>query len=156
SSSLGLFGVLVLLTVLAALLGQADAAKKPGAERRASTSTASERLGAVDAWTAYAYKEKSGQVCYLVGEPQKSESAGVKRKPPTALITHRPGEKTVNVVSFVEGYPLKEGSEVSLDVGGAKFELFIKNDSAWARTAQLDKSIVEAMARAKQAVVKGI
>jgi hypothetical protein len=71
------------------------------------------------------------------------------------MVTHRPAEKVANVVSFVEGYPLKEGSDVSLDIGGAKFDLFTKNDSAWARTAELDKTIVEAMAKGKQAVVKG-
>jgi hypothetical protein len=59
-------------------------------------------------------------------------------------------------VSFVEGYPLKEGSDVSLDIGGAKFDLFTKGDSAWARTAELDKAIVDAMAKGRQAVVKGV
>jgi hypothetical protein len=73
-----------------------------------------------------------------------------------AMITHRPGEKIANVVSFVEGYPLKEGSEASLDIGGAKFDLFTKGDSAWARTPELDKSIVEAMTKGKQATVKGM
>jgi hypothetical protein len=100
------------------------------------------------------YKEKSGQVCYLAGEPQKSEPAGIKRKPPTAMVTHRPDEKVANVVSFVEGYPLKEGSDASLDVGGTKFDLFTKGDSAWAATADLDKTIVEAMAKGKQAILK--
>jgi hypothetical protein len=94
-------------------------------------------------------------VCYLAGEPKKSEPAGGKRKHPVAMVTHRPGEKIANVVSFVEGYPLKEGSEVSLDIGGAKFDLFTKGDSAWARTPELDKAIVEAMAKGKQAIVKG-
>jgi hypothetical protein len=70
------------------------------------------------------------------------------------MVTHRPGEKIANVVSFIEGYPLKEGSEVSLYIGGVKFDLFTKGDSAWARTPELDKSIVEAMAKGKQAIVK--
>ena len=72
------------------------------------------------------------------------------------MITHRSGEKITNVVSFVEGYPLKEGSDASLDIGGTKFDLFTKDDSAWARTAELDQAIVEAMAKGKQAVIKGI
>src|SRR5260370_38248036 len=72
------------------------------------------------------------------------------------MVTHRPVEKIANVVSFVEGYALKEGSEVALDVGGTKFELFTKDDSAWARTAELDKPIVTALSKAKQAVVKGV
>lgn len=72
------------------------------------------------------------------------------------MVTHRPEEKVANVVNFVEGYPLKEGSEVSLDIAGAKFDLFTKGDSAWARTSDLDKTIVEAMAKGQQAIVKGI
>ena len=71
------------------------------------------------------------------------------------MVTHRPGENVANVVSFIQGYPLKEGSDVALDIGGTKFELFTKGDSAWARTAELDKTIVEAMAKGTQVVVTG-
>lgn len=147
------FVVGLLLSISAA--SHAESSKKPGNAAQSRAETAAERLGFADGWTAYAYSEKSGKVCYLAGEPKKSEPAGRKRKHPLAMITHRPGEKIANVVSFLEGYPLKEDSEVSLDVGGAKFDLFTKGDSAWARTPELDKSIVEAMAKGKQAIVKG-
>jgi Invasion associated locus B (IalB) protein len=149
---------LILLVVLSFPLTVSNAAgagkEKPGESDPASTT--SQRLGKAEGWTAYVYKEKSGQVCYIDGEPQKSEPANVKRKQPRATVTHRPDEKVANVVNFVAGYPLKEGSEVSLDIGGTKFDLFTKGDSAWARTSDLDKMIVETMAKAKQAVVKEI
>jgi hypothetical protein len=147
------FVVGLLFSISAA--SHAESPKKPGNSAQTTTGTPAERLGTVDAWTAYAYSEKSGKVCYLAGEPKKSERASVKRKRPMAMITHRPDEKIANVVSFVEGYALKEGSDVSLDIGGAKFDLFTKGDSAWARTPELDKSIVEAMTKGKQAIVKG-
>jgi hypothetical protein len=150
------FGLVVGLLLSTSAVGHAEGSKKPANPAQTPTGTPAERLGAADAWTAYAYSEKTGKVCYLAGEPKKSEPAGGKRKHPLAMVTHRPGEKIANVVSFVEGYPLKEGSEVSLDIGGAKFDLFTKGDSAWARTPELDKSIVEAMTKAKQAVVKGM
>jgi invasion protein IalB len=153
STSLSL---LILLLLSLPTAGQAAKSKKPDNSTPPPAATPSERLGAAAAWTAYAYQEKSSKVCYLAGEPQKPEPAGRKRNHPLAMVTHRPGEKIANVVSFVEGYPLKEGSDVSLDIGGAKFDLFTKGDSAWARTAELDKVIVEAMAKGKQAVVKGI
>ena len=155
STSLSL---LILLLLSIPTVGQAAGSKKPDDSTPASAATPSERLGAAASWAAYAYKEKSGRVCYLAGEPepQKREPAGRKHKHPMAMVTHRPGEKIANVVSFAEGYPLKEGSDVSLDIGGAKFELFTKGDSAWARTAELDKAIVEAMAKGKQAIVKGV
>jgi len=69
------------------------------------------------------------------------------------IVTHRPEENIANVVSFVEGYALKEGTDVSLDIGGAKFDLFTKNDSAWARTAEIDRAIVAALVKGQQAVV---
>lgn len=112
-------------------------------------------LGNFDAWSAYSSQDKTGKVCYLVGQAQKSEPAGFARKPPSAIVTHRPVEKITNVVSFVEGYTLKDGSDVALDINGSKFELFTKDDSAWARTSDLDKTIVTALAKGKQAVVKG-
>jgi len=115
-----------------------------------------EALGRADSWAAYASQDSTGRVCYVVGQPQKSEPGGFARKSPTAMVTHRPAEKITNVVSFVEGYGLKEGSEVALDLGGTtRFQLFTKDDSAWARTSDMDKTIVAAMLKSRQAVVKG-
>jgi len=149
--------LLVLWVFPLAIPNVAGAAKKKSGNTVPSPpAVASQLLGTAEGWTAYVYKEKSGQVCYLAGSPQKSEPANAKRKPPTAMVTHRPEEKVTNVVSFVEGYQLKEGSDSSLDIGGTKFDLFTKGDSAWARTGDLDKTIVEAMAKGKQAIVKGI
>src|SRR5262249_49703585 len=82
------------------------------------------------------------------------EPSGGKRRHPLAMVTHRPGEKVADVVSFVEGSPLKEGSGVALDIGPAKFELFTNGDSAWARTAELAKSIVGAVTKGQQALVR--
>jgi hypothetical protein len=149
------FSFVVGMLLLIYLAGHAESSKRSATAAQTTTGTPAERLGSAETWTAYAYSEKSGKVCYVAGEPKKAEPAGGKRKHPVAMVTHRPGEKVANVVSFVEGYPLKEGSEVSLDVGGAKFDLFTKGDGAWARTPELDKAIVEAMTKGKQAVVKG-
>jgi len=106
-------------------------------------------------WTAYASGDKPGRICYLVGRPQKSDSAGVARKAPVAMVTHRPSESISNVVSFVEGYPLKSGSDAALEIDDKKFDLFTNDDSAWARTAELDRAIVSALLKARTATIKG-
>jgi hypothetical protein len=149
---------MLLLAAAASLASPAAGEETHHAPRPASspTESAPKRLGAVDGWSAYVYKEKSGRVCYLFGEAQKAEPAGIKRKAPTAMVTHRPEEKINNVVSFTEGYPLRKGSNVTVDVGGSKFDLFTRDDSAWASTADLDKSIVDALTKGKEAVVKGV
>jgi hypothetical protein len=146
---------LILLSLSTSTTYGAVAPKKPDASAAPSTTSPAQRLGSAGSWTAYTYKDKSGKVCYLVSEAQKRVPTIAKRQRSIAMVTHRPGENVANVVSFNEGYPLKEGSDVSLDIGGTKLTLFIKGDSAWARTAELDKTIVEAMAKGTQVVVKG-
>ena len=89
-------------------------------------------------------------MCYLVGQPAKTEPAAANRKTVMAMVTHRTEDNVANVVSFDEGYPLKEDATVQLEVGGAKFQLFAKDDTAWARTAELDKTIVAALAKGHQ------
>jgi len=71
------------------------------------------------------------------------------------MVTHRPSESISNVVSFVEGYLLKTGSDVALEVDDKKFDLFTNDDSAWARTADLDRTIVSALTNGRTATVKG-
>ena len=60
-------------------------------------------------------------------------------------------------MSFVAGYayPDKDRQDVDLDIDGTKFKLFTEKDTAWARDAETDRKIVEAMVRGKQAIVKG-
>ena len=117
---------------------------------------AAEALGSAGAWSAYASRDQTGRVCYLAGHPQKSEAAGIApRGQPMAMVTHRPAENIANVVSFVEGYALKDGSTATLDIGGRKFDLFTHGDSAWARTSDLDRTIVATLAKSSNAVLKG-
>jgi Invasion associated locus B (IalB) protein len=129
--------------------------KKHGIAAAETAVPAATPLGTFDSWTAYEAEDKTGRVCYLAGTPRKSEPAGFARKAPMAMVTHRPAENIADVVSFVEGYRLKEGSDVTLEIGRSKFELFTDGDSAWARTSELDRTIVTTLAKSGQVVVKG-
>jgi hypothetical protein len=111
-------------------------------------------LGSTGSWTAYLAQNKGGKVCYLVGQPEKTEPAGMKRKSVMAMVTHRTEDNVSNVVSFVEGYALNEDDDVTVVVGPEKFTLFAKDDTAWARTPELDRTIVTALAKGKQIIVK--
>jgi Invasion associated locus B (IalB) protein len=148
--------LLIMVIICFGGAGRAQTVNKPAAPQHHSSTASPQRLGGVGAWNAYLYKVKSVRVCYLAGAPRKSEPAKLKRRPRSATVTHRPGENVANVVSFDEGSPLKGGSDASLDVDGTHFDLFTKGDAAWSRTADLDKAIVEAMAKGKQAVVKAM
>jgi hypothetical protein len=157
--------LLVFGALFAALLphGAEAAAKKPKAKPAPAAQAPAlsadpgpaKSLGNAGSWTAYMAQNRTGKVCYLVGQPEKTEPASMKRKTVMATVTHRTEDQVANVVSFDEGYPLNDNDDVTLDVGKDRFTLFVKDDSAWARTSDLDKVIVTALAREKDAVVKG-
>jgi hypothetical protein len=79
----------------------------------------------------------------------------VKRAPVMAMVTHRTADDVSNVVSFAEGYPLNEQNDVIVEIGRDKFPLFAKDDTAWARTSELDKTIVSTLAKEREAIVRG-
>ena len=149
-------GLPVILMLSLAPPGRAQTTQQQDAPKHPAATAPAQRIGGVGAWNAYLYKAKSSRACYLAGAPQKSEPAKFKHKAPSLTVTHRPEENVFNVVSFDEGYLLKEGSDTTLAVDGTKFDLFTKGDTAWSRTADLDRAIVEAMAKGMQAVVKGV
>ncbi len=114
------------------------------------------RLGGNEGWEAFGGTDHGHKVCYLIGKPSKTEPAGARRDTVTASVTHRPQEKSYNVVNFNVGYAFKEDAEAELVIDGKKFALFTKQEGAWAPSAAVDKAIVEALAKGKQAVVKGV
>ena len=125
-------------------------APKPAAKEAAGPKT----LGGSKAWSAYSAGEKATLVCYVVGHPAKSLPANATRGRIDAQITHRPGEKAVDVVDFELGYPAKAASSAELTVDGKKFSLFTSKEAAWTSDAATDRLVTNALAKGKQATIK--
>lgn len=138
-----------------AAVALAVAAGGMGLASTASQAADPQLVGTYGAWTAYTFQEGSGKVCYMASQPRKAEGDYTSRGDIFALVTHRPAENSNNVISIVAGYPYKEGSEVALSVGRTAFTLFTHGDRAWARTAQIDNQIAEAIRKGSEMVVKG-
>ncbi len=111
-------------------------------------------LGSHADWHAFIFEEKGGKVCYMASKPQKEEGAYAKRGEVYFLVTHRPAEKSVGVVSVITGYRYKEGSEVKVNIGGHKFVLFTEGNMAFAYDD--DRALVVALKRGLSMDVQGI
>lgn len=123
----------------------------------AFASSAPTELGEFRDWTAYSYKEGNNTVCYMASTPKKEEGNYKTRGDIYAIVTHRPAEKSFNVVNFVAGYPFKKGSSVVVKIGTTSFNnLFTSGESAWAPDDITDKKLVEAMKRGERMIVEGI
>ncbi len=112
-------------------------------------------LGTFQSWTAYETTAGKAKTCYVHAVPAKSEGKYTARGPTYIQVSHRPGDKVSNEVSITAGYAYKDASKVELDTGKQKFELFTKDDGAWAPDAKIDTALVKAMATGATLVVKG-
>ncbi|MTJ79437.1 MAG: hypothetical protein F8N37_00215 [Telmatospirillum sp.] len=109
-------------------------------------------LGKSGDWESFTYSDKSGKVCYTASLPKRSLNAPKGRGETYVSITHRPNDKSLDVVSVTAGYTFKKDSAAEIDIGGAKFDLYTTGDGAWARN---DKAVVQAMLKGKSLVIHG-
>jgi invasion protein IalB len=112
-------------------------------------------LGSFQDWEAYAGSEGRNKVCYAVIQPTKKEGAVAKRGDVYLFVTHRPGDNERDVVNVKAGYAYKASSAVNMAIGNQTFALYVKDDTAWNRTGQDDKTMVQAMIKGATIVVKG-
>ena len=119
--------------------------------------TAPIELGEYGDWTAYSYLEGKNLICYMASTPKKDEGNYKKRGDIYAIVTHRPADKSYNVVNFVAGYDYKKDSGVVVKIGTTTFNnLFTSGVNAWAPDASTDKKLVEAMKRGQRMIVEGV
>lgn len=122
----------------------------------AATSPAlAKQIGSFKDWSAHTEGTDKSRTCWVYSEPVKDEGKYAKRGRIYMLVTHRPGEKTVNQVQFTAGYTYKKGSAVQVAIGAKKFELFTNGDTAWAHSPTDDAALVAAMRGGATMVVTG-
>jgi invasion protein IalB len=109
-------------------------------------------------WSAFAEpaKAKKKSLCYMASAPGKEEGDYKSRGDSYLLVTHRRKEKAFNVVSIRAGYSYREGSEVTVTIGGHAFQMFTDGGNAWAAEAKTDKALVAAMRAGSTMTVKGV
>ncbi len=115
-----------------------------------------EILGTYGDWTAYSYSDPDGKVCYIASSPIKSAGKYKKRDDVFLIVTHRPKQKTFNVINTVAGYTYKKGSKPSFSIDKNKaFSLSSYADTAWAKDNDTDKKIVNQLKKGNKAVLSG-
>lgn len=113
-------------------------------------------LGTFQSWTAYSFQGTDGKVCYMAAEPTKSVGKYTYRDDVFLSVTHRPHDKTLDVVSIQAGYTYKKGVKPTIRIDNNKtVALQAVKDMAWAKEASFDKKLVQDMIKGSNAVVYG-
>ena len=113
-------------------------------------------LGTFNAWSAYTASDQSGQLCFIIGEPQNSEPTGVNRDPIKFLIVHRKGMGSKNEVQTQIGYPYNTtDAKASATVDGKSYVMAARGSTAWLASSSDEPGFVDAFKAGSQMVVRG-
>lgn len=115
-----------------------------------------ERLGIFSHWISYSLVQEDGhKVCYAVSEPTEKLPKNVDHGNVFFLVTLWPAKGNATEPSLMTGYDFKEGSTVTAEIGGDKWNMFTYQKGAWVREAKDEKNLVDAMRRGSSMRVKG-
>ena len=136
----------------AAAAKQAPPAAAPGGNAEPTL------IGQFGTWGAYTATPNGKKVCFALAKPSSSKTtpSGRPRDPAYAFISTRPAEKVTNEVSIMIGYPVKPGSESTLEVGGARYAMYTQGDGLWIKNAAEEERMVDAMRKGADVTVKGV
>lgn len=113
-------------------------------------------LGTFNSWTAWSANDASGLICYISGQPQKSEPAGVNRDPIHFMIIHRKALGTKNEVQTLIGYPFNTtDAKASAAIDGKSYPMVTEGSAAWLASTGDEAGFVSAFKAGNQLVVRG-
>lgn len=119
----------------------------------AQSAAAQEFVSTHGDWSVFTIARGGNTVCYIASAPVKSTGNFSRRDDPYLLVTHR--SAAVDEVSTSSGYPYKDGTKARVDIDGNKYEMFIKEELAWAYDTDQDRAMVDAMKRGTRMSVRG-
>lgn len=96
-------------------------------------------------WSAYSHKTGANPVCFVASKPKQAKGNYTKRGDIFAMVTDRPADNVRNEVSFVIGYPFKDGSQLDVTIGNTTFKLTTEGEHAWTTDPGTDQKMVAAM-----------
>ncbi len=106
-------------------------------------------------WAAMKAETDNGPVCYVLTQPQSMEPQGVRRGDVFFYVTMRPNEGVRHEVSVTTGYPYREGSQASVEIGDDTFALVTRDDGAWIDNVAEEERLIEAMKAGTDMIVRG-
>jgi len=146
------------LSILSGIAGVAVALATTGVWAQDESTN---RVAVETDWNVFV--ESNPTSCWVTSIPKETVNTrdnrvvAVRRGAIQFFVTFIPSDGAKGQVSFTGGYPFAPGSQVGLEVGAQKFQLFTdvatNPEMAWAASAGDDTKIVTALKRGAEAVL---
>lgn len=146
--------LLIALVAATAFAVPALAAKaKPAPAAAPAAAAQPTPIGQFGDWQAFQLGSAKTRSCFAITNPKERKPAALKRDPATFFVTRKGGDH--NELSFIAGFPMKEGEDAKFTIGKATFALYTKEANAWVKNAAEEGTVVATMKKNKSALFEG-
>jgi len=116
-----------------------------------------QNIGVFRDWNAFASTEPGDKVCFIASQPTESKySQSISGRDPAFFqVTSVPNQGIRNEASTVVGFTLLTTADVTIDIDGTKFRMFLdasQPDTAWSVPEQ-EAALIEAMMKGSRMTV---
>ena len=125
-----------------------------GAEAMAQSA---QNIGVFRDWNAFSSTGAGDKVCFIASQPSESKYSQTVsgRDPAFFQVTTVPSQSIRNEASTVVGFTILTTADVTIDIDGTKFRMFLdasQPDTAWAVPEQ-EVQLIEAMKKGSRMIV---
>ena len=148
------FKNIVILINLSLLVFSFEALSETNSETDIPINEGTKKIGTFENWSVYA---KSKSLCYMIGQPKKSEGE-YKVRGRVRLVVYRNNyeNQNKNAVGIDFGYSFPENSKASIKIDSKKFKLSTFGQTAWTGSqTKKDKKIINAMINGNELIALG-
>ena len=105
-------------------------------------------------WALYSHSGNPADICFVTGQPRESKPVGYKKERSYFYVSSWPKDGVKAEVSIKVGKPLRDGSEVRIQIGNSRFTLFTKNDKAFVSDPTQELKLIDSMKRGSYMFVR--
>jgi invasion protein IalB len=98
-------------------------------------------------WVLYTHSGEPATICFISAQPRETAPAGYNKDRSYFYVSAWPNDGVKAEVSVKMGKDLRDGSNVSVQIGNARFSLFVKGDKAFVTEATEELKLLDAMKR---------
>ena len=112
-------------------------------------------LGTFKRWTALSFPDEGGTACMMWSQPEEMQVSMEGRSDAYVFVTHRTSPPDFDVVNVDNGYPLGEGTRVTISIDGDEFSLATIGSAALALDEADNAKLVKAMRAGYRMTIEG-
>mgnify|MGYP006969349329 FL=1 len=114
-----------------------------------------ESLGSFKDWSAFKLNDANGVVCFALASPEEMLPKNVSHGEVFFLVSNWVTRNVEGEPSLVTGYSFKEKSDVTVEIGSSKWQMFTDAQRAWVRDRDDEAALLDAMRAGSAMRVKG-